>query len=263
MKCAPASVVRSSRARVTASPRQRLFRRRRWSPPVTYEPVREELRVRVVGMRRSEAPRLDAGSASRVRGSRPPVAGVPLRPAEAPAPAAATRSACTRESAWNRSTITSLQRALVMDSEDHALVMGHERPDNHPIGGDGVGGFTRLVRLARRVVDGFVEPELALRTRLRQAQQILHRRLRPDRQRQRGGVRRDHQIVGEAPLQSEARHAEGLVLIVVRSIDDVVGGLGDPPGHAALVAVLNLPATTRRYVVSSSVPGNERISSTA
>ncbi len=58
--------------------------------------------------------------------------------------------------------------------------------------------------------------------------------------RERGGVGGDHQLVAQAALQAQAGDAEGLVLVVVVPVHEVVGGLRDAPGHAAIRRVLDL-----------------------
>ena len=75
--------------------------------------------------------------------------------------------------------------------------------------------------------------------------QILARRLRRHHQRERRGVRRDDQILGQSALEPQAGHAERAVLVVERRIDRVVAGLRHAPRHAALPAVLDLPLHRR------------------
>ncbi len=98
----------------------------------------------------------------------------------------------------------------------------------------------RLVALARRVVDGLVVPEATLGTGGGQARQVLQRRLRRDRQRQRRRIRGDHEIVGQATLEAEPGHAERLVLVRVVPVAHVVGRFGDAPRHSTLSSVLHL-----------------------
>ena len=59
---------------------------------------------------------------------------------------------------------------------------------------------------------------------------------------ERGGVRRDDEIVGESAFESETRYAERLVLIVAGPIGEREGRLRDAPRHASFLAVLDLPA---------------------
>ncbi len=53
-------------------------------------------------------------------------------------------------------------------------------------------------------------------------------------------VRRDHEVVAQTALQSQAGHAERFVLIGAVAIDDVVRAFRDAPRHAMLFAVPDL-----------------------
>ena len=110
--------------------------------------------------------------------------------------------------------------------------MRHERSD----------GDARLVRRQTRgrVIDRFVETVSALASLGREPLQIFTRFPRRDHQRHRGGVGRDHQVLGQAPFQAQTRHAKGAVLIVQMDIGPVVAGFGDAPRHAARFPVLDL-----------------------
>ena len=116
--------------------------------------------------------------------------------------------------------------------EGHTLVVWHEQPHERE----------RLaVRQPRgRVVDRLVEAVAALRAEVEQPLKVRARLFRRDHQRHRRRVGCDDQIVGEAALEAEARHAEGAVLVVEMGVRRVVAGLGDAPGDAPLRAVLDL-----------------------
>ena len=93
-------------------------------------------------------------------------------------------------------------------------MMGEERAhdvDPRRVGRDlAVGGEGP----ARRVVERLVEPEAPRRALAGQAAEVRSGGRRVDHGRQRGGVGRDHQVLGEPALESQAGDAEGLVLIV-------------------------------------------------
>ncbi len=60
--------------------------------------------------------------------------------------------------------------------------------------------------------------------------------------RERGGVGRDHDVLEQPPLESQPGHAEVRVLEGEMDVADIVGGLGDPPWHAPLLTVSDLPS---------------------
>ncbi len=93
-----------------------------------------------------------------------------------------------------------------------------------------------------RVVDRVEEPELTLDAQPGEPAEVGGARRGIDHDGQRGRVRRDDDFIAEAPFQPEPRDAERLVLVGAVPIDDVVGGLGDAPGHAARGGVVHLPA---------------------
>ena len=88
----------------------------------------------------------------------------------------------------------------------HPLVMRHERSD-------GDAGFVRR-QARRRVIHRFVKSVSAFASLGREPLQVFASFPRRDHQRHRGGVRRDHQVLGQAPFQTQARHAKGAVLVV-------------------------------------------------
>ncbi len=123
---------------------------------------------------------------------------------------------------------------LLDGQQAHALVMGHERAHH---------GLGLAARHAHRgVVDGLVEAVFARRTERGQALQVGAGGHRLDDRRHRRGVGGDHELVAQAALEPQARHAEGAVLVVQRGVGGVVAGLRDAPGHAALAAVVDLAA---------------------
>ena len=191
--------------------------------------------------------RLDASTGSTARRRRC------SRPDAAPRewPRAGTRScssssvAWTRGSAWKRVTKTSSQQRR-----------WRARPATCP--GGGRRRRARLGRgqspLAARRRRGVARPcsrslrrsRTGRRARAREPLEVRRRGGGIDEAGQRGGVRRDDEIVGEPALQPQARDAERLVLIVARAIGEGVGRLRDAPRHAALAAVFDLPPDARR-----------------
>jgi hypothetical protein len=83
-------------------------------------------------------------------------------------------------------------------------------------------------------------------TLARQPAQVGAGRLGDDHQRQGAGVGRHHHVVTEAALEPQAGHAEGAVLVVLLRVGLVVAGLRDPPRHAPLAAVRDLPLDHRQ-----------------
>ena len=100
-------------------------------------------------------------------------------------------------------------------------------------------------RREARVVDRLVEAELSREAGGGEPLQVRARRLGRHHQRERRGVGRDHQVLGQPALEPEAGHAEGAVLVVEGGVDRVVARLGHAPGHAALAAVGDLPVHRR------------------
>ncbi|MNQ85882.1 hypothetical protein D3C85_1010580 [compost metagenome] len=121
--------------------------------------------------------------------------------------------------------------------ESHSLVMRHVRIDD-------CAGLARR-QSARRVVDGLVEAVAAKQAFLGEALQVPARLVRRHHQRQHGCVGRHHHVVGQASLQTQARHAERPVLIVHADVEQVIRAFGHAPGDAELVAVLDLGAHGR------------------
>ena len=91
-----------------------------------------------------------------------------------------------------------------------------------------------------RVIDGLVHAELPEHSFGRESLQVLACGPGLDHQRECRSVRRNYQVVRQSALQSEPWNAERPILVIAARVDHVVAGLGHPPGHAALVAVLDL-----------------------
>ncbi|MNK94206.1 hypothetical protein D3C87_1143990 [compost metagenome] len=108
---------------------------------------------------------------------------------------------------------------------------------------DGAGLARR--QAARRVVDGLVESVAAQQVLLGQALQVPARLVGRHHQRQNGRVRSHHHVIGQPPLQTEARHAERPVLVIHADVEQVVRAFGHAPGNAELVAILDLGAHGR------------------
>ncbi len=203
--------------------------------------VREKLRVRKLGVRRAEAAvrrrRHRRREARLLVGARPDERGV-------------ARHALLQEQLRRldaRIGVEALHHAVagqrVGDGrQGHPLVVREVRPHQSPSEAEPGRSRLGLLRVTGRVVDGL---EVAVRSEeplARQAAQVLGRGGGVDERGERGRVGRDHQLVAQAPLQAQPRDAERLVLVVAVVIDEVVGALGDPPGHAALGRVVPLPA---------------------
>ena len=116
--------------------------------------------------------------------------------------------------------------------EGHALVVGHVGAhDRH----------RRAVRHPRRgVVEGLVEAVGPERPHRGERGEVPRRRDRVDHRGERGRVGGHHQVLAQAALEAEARHAEVRVLVGEIQIADVVGRLGDAPRHAVVGAVADL-----------------------
>src|SRR5438445_807425 len=65
--------------------------------------------------------------------------------------------------------------------------------------------------------------------------------VRPYRQGQGGCVGRNHKILPQAALEPQARYAKRLILIIQSDVERAEARLGNAPGHAMLLAVLDLP----------------------
>ena len=153
--------------------------------------------------------------------------------------------ACTRGSAWNRVHEDVVAEHVGERDQRHALMVSEEGADHD---GRGLPSRRRRRRWLDRaaVVDRLVEAEPAVQALAREPLEIPRRGRRIDQARQRRGVRRDDEIVGEPALQPEARHAERLVLIVAGAIGEGVRRLRNAPRDAAL-AVRSRSAGARSH----------------
>ncbi len=115
----------------------------------------------------------------------------------------------------------------------HPLVVGHVRPhDDAPLAlGQAVG----------RVVDRLVEAISALGSLLGQAAQVFQGLARCDHRGHGRGVGGDDPVLVQSLLEPQSRHAERLVVIIAVGVLGGVCRLGDAPGKAQLLAVLDLP----------------------
>ena len=131
---------------------------------------------------------------------------------------------------------TALHRTVVQQVAEsqkaHALVVHHERAD------DGAALPARQARGGE--IDRFKEAVAAHVAGRLHALQVLARRFRLHHQTHHAGVWRHHQVVGQAPLQAQSRHAKGAVLVIQAGVDRVVAGFGNPPRHVALAAIVDL-----------------------
>ena len=125
-----------------------------------------------------------------------------------------------------------IEQQIRQREQPHALVMRHERADQHAV---------LAARQSRgRVVDRLVKTESAQTLLGCQPLQILAGRFRRHHQREHAGVRRDHQILREPAFQPQPGHAECAVLIIELRIDGVVTAFGDAPRHAAMGCIIDL-----------------------
>ena len=101
-----------------------------------------------------------------------------------------------------------------------------ERDDRHALMVRHVGAHDghrlALRETGRRVVERLIPAVSTTPARAGQTRKVSHRRVRRDHRGQRRGVRRDHGVVAEAALESQAGDAEGLILIRALQITSVV-----------------------------------------
>ncbi|MNB96790.1 hypothetical protein D3C75_440030 [compost metagenome] len=121
---------------------------------------------------------------------------------------------------------------VIQRQQAHALVVGHERTQQHVI-------------LPRRqpgwgVVDRLVHAKAPGETQSLQHLQVLAGSFRRHHQRHHAGIGRDDPILAQAALQPQSRHAERAVLVVQAGIDGVVAGLGHAPRQVQGAAVDDL-----------------------
>ena len=147
-----------------------------------------------------------------------------------------------------------LDPRIGVEAPDHHVVQQHvgQRHQHHPLVVAHVGANHRRrsgrgvvepigLDVAGHVVDRLEEAELAAGALAFEPPQVGGCRQRIDQRAERGGVRRDDQLVAEAAGQAEPGHAEGLVLVGAVAIDGAVGRFRDAPRHAQAPPVLDLP----------------------
>src|SRR5438477_9821317 len=106
----------------------------------------------------------------------------------------------------------------------------------------GTNGDAALIRRETRwcVIDRLVKPESAFASIASQALKIFTRFPRRYQQRQRGGIRRDDQIFGQATFQTQPWHTEGAILINLMCIALVKCRFGTAPRDSLRIAVFAL-----------------------
>ncbi len=130
-----------------------------------------------------------------------------------------------------------VQEQMGQRQETHALVMGHEGP-NH--------GARLSARQTRRsVVDRFVEAIPGFKAFSGESLEVQTRLLGRHHQRQRRGIGRNHQVLGEPAFEPQAGHAKGAVLVVEMHIDGIVTAFRNAPRHRAFFPILDLPGHSR------------------
>ena len=116
-------------------------------------------------------------------------------------------------------------------------MMGHEG-SNH--------GARLSTRLARGgVVDRFIEAELSFNPFSGESLEVQTRLLGRHHQRERRGIGRNHQVLGEPAFEPQAGYTKGTVLILEMRIDGIVTTFRNAPRHAALFSILDLPGHRR------------------
>ena len=132
------------------------------------------------------------------------------------------------------------EEGVGQSDDGHALVMGQERADDDAVRGGRArrGLFGPVVG----IVDGFVIAVGPFQPGAGEQPQVAGGPGRVEHGRQRGRVRGHHELVAQAPFQAQPGNAEGLVLVIVMPVHEVIGRLRDAPGQPALPAVLGLPA---------------------
>ena len=93
-----------------------------------------------------------------------------------------------------------------------------------------------------RVIQRLVEAIAAARAHLREPGEVARRGRRLDHRRERRRIRRHDDVLAEAALQPQPRHAEIRVLVCQFQVAGVVGGFRDAPGQAERRAIGHLPA---------------------
>ncbi len=121
---------------------------------------------------------------------------------------------------------------VIQRQQAHALVVGHERTQQHVVvpRWDARGG----------VVDRLVHSEATGEAQSFERLKVLAGRFRRHHQRHHAGIGCDDPILPQAALQPQPRHAERAVLVVQARIDGVVAGLGHAPWQVEASAVDDL-----------------------
>ena len=107
-------------------------------------------------------------------------------------------------------------QAVVERDEAHGLVMRH-------VGLHHDAACSRVAETRGGVIDRFEQAPRPQRTFRREGVQIFRGLFRTNLRREHGRVGRHHQVVSQAALQSETRHAERAVLIIRPKVLEVVG----------------------------------------
>ena len=105
----------------------------------------------------------------------------------------------------------------------HALVVGHQRGHRRDHVGAGLAGHGEVKRLD--------EAAAAAGAQRGQRVEVAAGAVRRNLRRQRGGVGRDHQLVGRCAAQRQPRHTLRRVLVGQRLVTPGVGRFGDAPGQ--------------------------------
>ena len=126
----------------------------------------------------------------------------------------------------------SIEQRMRERQQAHPLVVGHEAAHD---------GVVRPREHARRgVVDGFVQPVVAEKAGGGEGLQIATGVAGDDRQRERGRVGSDDQVLRQSALEAQPGNAERAVLIDLVHVDGVVARLRDAPGNVTLPSVVDL-----------------------
>ena len=113
---------------------------------------------------------------------------------------------------------------VVQCDEDHSLVMRHEGANDR---------WSAVRPLARRrAVDRLVQAVASHQAELLQTIEVLQHRMRRDAHSERARIGSDHQIIFEAPLETEVWNTEGSILVVLVCVELVESRLRDAPGHS-------------------------------
>src|SRR5271155_4259658 len=108
-----------------------------------------------------------------------------------------------------------------------------------------VGAYHRNILSFRQsgagVVERLIKSKGSSAASLNETLKILDSKGGANHRSQRGGVWRDHQIFAQSAFKAEAGNAKAGILVGEIYIPSVVSRLRNPPRHAALLSILNLP----------------------